>query len=73
MNAYKDFFYAVDPEDWEFFALDFLESLGFRVERRASRGADGGRDGLVSWNGKTYLVSCKHFFSSRNASRSVAC
>lgn len=66
MNVYQNFFLGMNPDEWEFFALDFLSSLGYTIERYPSRGSDGGRDGLVSWNGKIYLVSCKHYaFSDR--------
>lgn len=34
------------------------------IVRYPSRGPDGGSDGLVSQNGKTYLVSCKHYAQS---------
>lgn len=67
MNVYKDFFLGMNADEWEFFALDFLNSLGYIITRYPSRGQDGGRDGLVSFNGKTYLVSCKHFAHSDKA------
>lgn len=55
-------------DDWELFARDFLAELGFVIEIGPGRGADGGRDLLVSeqLTGKlatkkfTWLVSCKH-------------
>lgn len=67
MNVYGDFFLNMTPDDWEFFSLDFLNSLGYMIVRYPSRGPDGGRDGLVSINGKTYLVSCKHYAESGKA------
>ncbi len=67
MNVYHDFFLGMNSDEWEFFALDFLNSLGYSIERYPSRGPDGGRDGLVSFNGKVYLVSCKHFASSNKS------
>lgn len=67
MNVYQDFFLGMTPDEWEFFALDFLGSIGYIIERYPSRGPDGGMDGLVSLNGKVYLVSCKHFASSDKA------
>jgi hypothetical protein len=67
MNVYQDFFLGMDPDEWEFFSLDFLNSLGYTIERYPSRGPDGGKDGLVSFNSKVYLVSCKHFARSNKA------
>lgn len=67
MNVYQEFFLGMDSDEWEFFAVDFLASLGFNIERYPSRGPDGGRDGLVSFNAKIYLVSCKHFSYSNKA------
>ena len=62
-------------EDWESFARDFLVSLGLRVVAEPGRGADGGRDlilsehlkGEVSVTSQTWLVSCKHFAKSRKS------
>lgn len=59
-------------EMWEFFARDFLQALGFHIESPPARGADGGKDLLVSEevSGKLHrhrflwLVSCKHFAHS---------
>lgn len=68
MNVYDDFFRGMTSEEWEFFAIDLLYSIGYTVLRFPSRGADGGRDGLVSlMNNKTYLVSCKHYIESGKA------
>lgn len=64
MNVYLEFFLGMNSDEWEFFALDFLNSLGYHIERYPSRGPDGGRDGLVSLDGTLYLVSCKHFARS---------
>ena len=58
-----------DGDDWELFARDFLGELGFVVEVGPGRGADAGRDLLVSEQLKgrlrsqpfRWLVSCKHF------------
>lgn len=55
-------------EDWELFARDFLKEIGFRIESEVSRGADGGKDLIISEITKgienTYrfrwLVSCKN-------------
>lgn len=67
MNVYKDFISGMDADKWEFFAIDFLSSLGYTIEKWPSRGPDGGSDGLVSLNGKRYLVSCKHYIGSNKA------
>ncbi|MDN7909915.1 restriction endonuclease [Burkholderia cepacia] len=67
MNVFRDFFLGIDPDEWEYFAVDFLSSLGYIIERPPSRGADGGLDAIVSANGKSYLVSCKHKILSNNA------
>jgi len=64
MNVYDSFFENISPESWEFFAIDFLSSLGFMILQYPSRGADGGLDSLVALNGKKYLVSCKHYIIS---------
>lgn len=57
-----------EQDQFELFARDFLEMLGFEILRSPSRGADGGLDLLVEETragiaGKTkikWLVSCKH-------------
>jgi hypothetical protein len=59
-------------EQWEDFARDFLEELGFRIESPPTRGPDLGKDLLISeqLSGKLgnysfrWLVSCKHFAES---------
>jgi len=64
-----------DGEVWEQFARDFLAETGFQIETSPDRGADGGKDLLVTerLEGKmnTYpfrwLVSCKHFAKSRKS------
>ncbi|MFN3701839.1 MAG: restriction endonuclease [Alphaproteobacteria bacterium] len=64
-----DFKEIQDGEQWEFFARDFLSQEGLVIEIPPSRGADGGKDLIVSeqLNGRiasekfTWLVSCKHF------------
>jgi hypothetical protein len=58
-----------DGDTWELFARDFLVALGFVVDVGPGRGADAGRDLLVSeqLQGRfgtrkfSWLVSCKHF------------
>lgn len=67
MNVYHDFLAGMDADKWEFFALDFLNAFGYSIEKWPSRGPDGGMDGLVSLNGKRYLVSCKHYIVSNKA------
>lgn len=61
-----------DSDLWELFARDFLEQLGFSIDSPPSRGADGGKDILISecvqggLHRSTFkwLVSCKHFAKS---------
>jgi len=61
-----------DGETWELFARDFLEQLGFYIESPPDRGADGGKDMLISEQvaghlhryRHRWLVSCKHFAHS---------
>lgn len=63
-----DFKEIVRPEDWELFARDFLQHLGFFIESSPDRGPDGGKDLLITetLEGKVgqyqfrWLVSCKH-------------
>ena len=62
-------------EDWELFARDFLEEMGFFIEQPPDRGPDGGKDLLIteklSGNLGNYefrwLVSCKHFAKSNKS------
>lgn len=64
-----DFTEIKDGDGWELFARDFFAALGMVVEVPPGRGADGGRDLLVSEQMRaslasakfTWLVSCKHF------------
>jgi len=61
-----------DGEDFELFARDFLQELGFLIESTPDRGADGGKDMLISEqvSGQLHnyryrwLVSCKHLAHS---------
>lgn len=61
-----------DSDLWEFFARDFLAQLGFSIDSPPSRGADGGKDMLISEDVQggvhrstfRWLVSCKHFATS---------
>lgn len=62
-------------EDWELFAQDFLRELGFFIESQPDRGADGGKDLLVTEDLSgalnrykfRWLVSCKHFAQSKKS------
>ncbi len=64
-----------DGEVWEQFARDFLAETGFQIETPPDRGADGGKDFLVTERlvGKVntypfrWLVSCKHFAKSNKS------
>lgn len=69
MNIYDNFFRGMTPEEWEFFAMDFLSSSGYTVIEPPARGADGGKDAIVrnNSNGMEYIVSCKHFIMSGSA------
>lgn len=70
-----DFKEVTTGEDWELFARDFLAELGLVIETPPGRGADGGKDLLVSeqLRGKiattkfNWLVSCKNFACSEKA------
>lgn len=63
-----DFREIMNFEDWELFARDFLQQMGFFIESSPDRGPDGGKDILIteSINGRIgvykfrWLVSCKH-------------
>ena len=46
------------------FAADFLGAKGCIIELPPARGADGGKDLIVSFLEKRYIVSCKHFAHS---------
>ncbi|WP_197065034.1 hypothetical protein, partial [Vibrio hyugaensis] len=67
MNAYDSFFRNIADENWEFFATDVLNSLGFTIIEYPSRGPDGGKDSIVEREGIRYIVSCKHFYCSGRA------
>lgn len=64
-----DFKEIQEGETWELFARDFLSELGFFIETSPDRGADAGKDLLVSERLKgnlglyhfRWLVSCKNF------------
>lgn len=67
---FREIDYTTD--DWELFSRDLLQSIGMHVESPPSRGADHGKDLLVSETlpGRIanmrlrWLVSCKHFATS---------
>ncbi len=66
MNRFDSFFKNISEDDWEFFALDFLNWLGFHTVLPPAKGIDGGKDSIVSKEGENYLVSCKHYIRSGN-------
>src|SRR5271165_2498693 len=61
-----------DGDTWELFTRDFLVELGFVIEVGPGRGADAGKDLLISEQLRgtlhsrkfKWLVSCKHFATS---------
>ncbi|GGZ83374.1 hypothetical protein GCM10007161_13620 [Ignatzschineria indica] len=63
-GIYDSYYGGISVDDWEHFALDFLCELGFSVISGAAMGPDGGKDGVVWYEGKTYIVSCKHYIQS---------
>lgn len=62
-------------EDWELFTRDFLIAKGFYIESPPDRGADGGKDiiitedltGALNKYRFCWLVSCKHFAHSNKS------
>ena len=64
-----------DGEQWELFARDFFEALGYTIDNPPDRGADGGKDLLISESIKgrfssytfKWLVSCKNFIKSNKS------
>lgn len=57
-----------DQDEFELFARDFLEEIGYSILEAPARGADGGRDLIVALRDESeskkqirWLVSCKHF------------
>lgn len=64
-----------DGEAWELFSRDFMEEMGFFIETPPDRGADGGKDMIITENirGKLHrdkfrwLVSCKHHAHSNTS------
>lgn len=64
-----------DQDSFELFACDFLESLGYEIIQRPSRGPDGKKDlivqsnsvpGITSDSKTKWMVSCKHKAHSGN-------
>lgn len=66
LNIYDDFYRGMDPNEWEFFAVDFLKTAGYTILDLPTIGPDGGKDLKVEYEGKKYIVSCKHFIRSGN-------
>lgn len=74
-HAMIDWTEIEDGDSWELFARDFLVAKGYVIEVGPSRGADGGKDiliseqlkGLASSQKFTWLVSCKHYATSRSS------
>lgn len=70
-----DFTEIPDGDSWEAFCRSYLINLGLVVDIPPGRGPDGGRDLLVREQLKgnlasrqfTWLVSCKHFATSKRA------
>lgn len=66
---------SYDRDDWELFSRDFLQTIGLHIEVPPDRGADHGRDLLVTEtiSGEIanmrlrWLVSCKHFATSKRS------
>jgi len=64
-----------DTDGWEQFSRDFLTARGFYIESTIDRGADQGKDMLVTerFSGSLgsyqlrWLVSCKHFAKSKKS------
>lgn len=67
MNRYDSYLQSMSPEEWELFASDFLSFLGWEIVSIPSRGADAGKDLIVSFNSSRFLVSCKHFIHSNQS------
>ncbi len=67
-----DFKEIADGDAWELFARDFFSQIGFVIDEDPSRGADGGKDLIISEqvSGQLHtkkfrwLVSCKHYAGS---------
>lgn len=61
MQSMYSFLENISPNDWEYFAQDFLyEVCGFIPVLGPSVGPDLGKDLIVLRDGKTYIVTCKH-------------
>jgi hypothetical protein len=64
-----------DGDMWELFARDFLAEIGFVIEIGPGRGADAGRDmvvseqmiGRIQTRAYRWLVSCKHYAESKKS------
>ena len=53
----------IDPYVFEELVLDGFQANGYRVIRNNRYSGDGGIDGRVQYNGKTYLIQCKRYKS----------
>lgn len=61
MISINNFLENMNPNTFEFFAMDFLQEIeGFHILRSPSVGPDAGVDLIVEKNNKIFLVSCKH-------------
>lgn len=66
-----DFKEIESSDDFELFAREFFEQLGYTIIQEPSRGADGGLDIKILKEEKYgdiyWLVSCKHYAKSNNS------
>ena len=68
---YLNYIQSMTPEDWEFFAIDYLSRFGFSIISPPARGADGGKDGIVEKDNNRYIVSCKLYSPDKAISPSI--
>lgn len=64
LKGYEKFFYNMNDEEWEYFAMDVLRFMGCLIIEPPAFGQDGGKDLIVEYDNKRYVVSCKHFIKS---------
>lgn len=60
MNVYEPIFREISAADWELFAVDVLQEMGFEVLLGPAVGPDGGSDALLQRGEVRYILSCKH-------------
>lgn len=68
-----EFAEILTPTDFELFACDLLQAMGYKIITRPGEGNDGGRDMIVEETRRgtladttvRYLVSCKHFSTGK--------